>query len=364
MQKKADRIFLGITAALVLVGAFLFFSASLGLLVRNEALFSSVVFSQLFMGIGGGVILLIAASRVPYQFLKKWSFYFFVFSVVLTSLVFVDGIGFEHGGAKRWIHIFGTSFQPAEFLKLSFVIYFAAILSSLKERVTTFAYGLLPTLILLGIVGLILIKQPDTGTFMVIFITALAMLIVSGGKWSHIGILGALSGIGLAILAYFKPYILGRILTFLDPTRDPLGAGYQLQQSLIAVGSGGVTGRGFGQSIQKFGQLPEPVGDSIFAVAAEEFGLIGALIIISLFIAFAMRGFHIARHAPNYFSGLLVAGLVILIVSQSFVNIGSMLGVVPLVGVPLLFISHGGTALWFALIEAGIILQVSKYRKG
>jgi len=362
-HRKADKVFLGIVAALVLVGAFLFFSASLGLLVRNEVLFSSIVFNQFVFGIGGGLILLILASRIPYQFLKKSSFYFFIISIILTLLVFVDGIGFEHGGAKRWILVFGHSFQPAEVLKLSFVIYFAAILSSLKEKVQTFAYGLLPTLILLGIVGLILIKQPDTGTFMVIFITAIAMLIVSGGKWSHVGILGALSCAGLFILAQFKPYIMGRLLTFLDPTRDPLGAGYQLQQSLIAVGSGGVSGRGFGQSIQKFGQLPEPVGDSIFAVAAEEFGLIGALIIIALFIAFAVRGFHIARNAPNYFSGLLVAGLVILVISQSFVNIGSMLGVVPLVGVPLLFISHGGTALWFALIEAGIILQVSKYCK-
>lgn len=362
-RKKSDRIFLGIVATLVLVGMFLFFSASLGLLARSENLFSNVISSQIFFGLFVGIIMLLVASKLPHAWLKKYSFYFFVFSVILTSLVFVPGIGFEHGGAKRWIDIFGVSFQPAELLKLSFVIYFAAILSSLKEKVTTFAYGLLPVLILLGITGILLIKQPDAGTFLVIFTAAIAMLIVSGGRWAHIGILGGISIVGVGILARFKPYVLARFTTFLDPSGDPLGAGYQIQQSLIAIGSGGITGRGFGQSIQKFGQLPEPVGDSIFAVAAEEFGMIGAVVIIALFVALAVRGFQIARRAPNYFSGLLVVGLVILMVTQSFMNIASMLQVLPVVGVPLLFISHGGTALMFALLEAGIILQISKYQR-
>lgn len=364
MRKKADRIFLGIVATLVLVGIFLFFSASLGILARSEDLFSSVLFNQIFLGLAVGIAALLVASKIPHAFLKKYSFYFFVFSVILTSLVFVPGIGYEHGGAKRWIHLFGISLQPAEFLKLSFVIYFAAILSSLKEKVKTFSFGLLPILILLGITGVLLIKQPDAGTFLVIFTTAIAMLIVSGGRWAHVGILGGISVMGVGILARFKPYVLARFTTFLDPSGDPLGAGYQIQQSLIAIGSGGISGRGFGQSIQKFGQLPEPVGDSIFAVASEEFGMIGAVVIIALFIALAVRGFQIARRAPNYFSGLLVVGLVILMITQSFMNIASMLNVLPLVGVPLLFISHGGTALLFALLESGIILQVSKYQRG
>ncbi len=346
----------------MLAGIFLFFSASLGLLARSEDLFSSVIFSQIFFGLVAGITMLIVASKISHALLKKYSFYFFLFSVILTSLVFVPGIGLEHGGAKRWIHFLGISLQPAEFLKLSFVIYFAAILSSLKEKVKTFSYGLLPVLILLGITGILLVKQPDAGTFIVIFTTAVAMLIVSGGRWAHIGILGGISILGVGILAFWKPYILSRFTTFLDPSGDPLGAGYQIQQSLIAIGSGGIFGRGFGQSIQKFGQLPEPVGDSIFAVASEEFGMIGAIIIIALFVALAVRGFQVARRAPNYFSGLLVVGLVILIVTQSFMNIGSMLSVLPLFGVPLLFISHGGTALLFALLEAGIILQVSKYQ--
>lgn len=363
MRKKADRVFLWIVGALVLVGIFLFFSASLGLLIRSEDLFTSVLSNQIFLGLFAGMAMLLIASRIPHAFLKKYSFYFFFASLILTALVFVPGIGFAHGGAKRWIHLLGISFQPAEVLKLSFVIYFAALLSSLKEKVKTFSHGFLPTIFLLGITGVLLIKQPDAGTFLIIFITAIGMLIASGGRWSHIGMLAGISLLTLALLAVWKPYILSRFTTFFDPSGDPLGSGYQIQQSLIAVGSGGFWGRGFGQSIQKFGQLPEPVGDSIFAVASEEFGFVGALIIVALFLAFAFRGLHIARHAPNHFSGLLVSGLVILIITQSFMNIGSALGVLPLVGVPLLFISHGGTALLFTLLEVGIILQISKHQR-
>ncbi len=148
----------------------------------------------------------------------------------------------------------------------------------------------------------------------------------------------------------------------MDPSRDPLGAGYQIQQSLIAIGSGELWGRGFGQSVQKFGYLPEPTGDSIFAVAAEEFGFVGSTALIALLLAFAFRGFFLAQTAPTRFGGLLTLGIVILIMSQSFINIASMLGILPLTGMPLLFVSQGGTALFFVLLEAGIILNVSRHR--
>jgi len=218
-------------------------------------------------------------------------------------------------------------------------------------------------LIMVGIVGVVLYLQSDTGTFVVIAAAALAMFIASGGLWRHIVGFGALGVAALWILTLVRPYTQERLLTFLNPERDPLGAGYQIQQSLIAIGSGEVFGRGFGQSIQKFTYLPEPTGDSIFAVAAEEFGFVGGMIIISAFLVFAFRGLAIARKAPDYFGGLLVLGIVILIVSQSFTNIGSMLGVLPLTGLPLLFVSHGGSALFFALLSVGIILNISKYRK-
>ena len=167
--------------------------------------------------------------------------------------------------------------------------------------------------------------------------------------------------LGLATLAYIKPYIQERILTFLNPFSDVQGAGWQISQAFIAIGSGGFWGRGFGHGVQKFTYLPEPISDSIFAVAAEEFGFVGAFIIILLFVLFTLRGFYIAKKAPDYFSRLAVVGIVILITGQAFLNIGSMLGIFPLTGLPLPFISHGGTAMLFTFIGSGIILNISRY---
>ncbi len=362
-QRQTDRVFLGIVVFLVLMGLLVFFSASLGLLAREGASFSRVALSQIVFGLIGGSIALVVFSNIHYRNLKKYSFYIFLASLLVSLLVFVPGIGAEINGAKRWIFLGPLSFQPAEFMKLAFVIYFAAFLSTFRAKIPTFKFGFLPMLIMVGLVGLVLYAQSDTGTFAVIAAAALAMFIASGGLWRHILGFGGLAVGGLWVLTLVRPYTQERILTFLDPSRDPLGAGYQIQQSLIAIGSGEVFGRGFGQSIQKFTYLPEPTGDSIFAVAAEEFGFIGGMIIISAFLFFAFRGIAIARKSPDYFGGLLVLGIVILIVSQSFTNIGSMLGVLPLTGLPLLFVSHGGSALFFALLSVGIILNISKYRK-
>ena len=362
MRRKSDRFFLITTVILVFIGLAIFTSASLGLLAKNGASFGSVALKQILLGIFGGGMVLVVLSKIDYHNLKKYSFYIFFITLALSLLVFTP-IGIEHGGARRWVSLGFFSFQPAEFLKLGFVIYFAAILSSMRGRVATLKYGVLPALLLLGIVGAVLLSQPDTGTFIVIFITAFAMFISAGGKWTHVFGAGAIATAGVGILIAVRPYIKERVLTFLDPSRDALGAGYQIQQSLITIGSGGVTGNGFGQSIQKFSYLPEPIGDSIFAVASEEFGFIGALAIITIFIIFAIRGIYIAQKSPDRFSGLLVLGIVILIISQSFINIASMLGLFPLTGLPLLFISKGGTALFAALAGVGIILNISKYRK-
>ncbi len=360
MRKAFDKPFLGITAALVTVGFFSFTSASLGLLARDGATFSSVAFNQIVFGIIFGGIALLAASRFPYRLLRHYAFFIFLISIGATLLVFVPGLGLEFGGARRWVDLGIASFQPAELLKLGFVIYFAAWLSGVREKAQTFMRGTLPLLVLLGVTGTIMLLQPDTGTFLVVVSAGIAMLITAGGRFSHLASLGV-AAVGLiGVLALKREYVLKRLLTFLDPSSDPLGAGYQIQQSLISVGSGEIFGRGFGQSIQKFNFLPEPIGDSIFAVISEEFGFIGATLIITLFIFFVFRGLRIAARSADRFGGLLVVGIVILIASQSFINIGSMLGVMPLTGVPLVFISHGGTALFLALLEVGIILSVSR----
>lgn len=363
MKRKSDRIFLGIVVFLVFLGFLVFTSASLGLLAKGNVSFSSVAFKQLFFGIFLGSIALVVASNIHYRFWKKYSFYIFFSSVILSLLVFVPGVGIEHGGANRWIDLGFVSMQPAEFLKLGFVIYFAAMLSAAKNKIGTLKYGVLPGAVILVLVAAVLLSQPDTGTFLVIGITAFVMFIAAGGRWKHVGGASLFSIVGLAVLAMARPYIKERILTFLDPSRDALGAGYQIQQSLIAIGSGELTGRGFGQSIQKFSFLPEPIGDSVFAVAAEEFGFLGGVVIILAFLSLAFRGIYIAQKSPDTFSGLLVLGIVILIVSQSFINIASMLGVIPLTGLPLLFISKGGTALFMTLFSIGIILNVSKYKR-
>ena len=221
----------------------------------------------------------------------------------------------------------------------------------------------MPLLAVIGIVGLILLWQPDMDTLLIIIGAAIGIFFIAGGKWKHLAVLFGIAVIGFILIVFSKPYLMERVLTFIDPARDPLVAGWQIQQSLIAVGSGGVFGKGFGQSIQKFRFLPEPIGDSIFAVAAEEFGFVGGVVIISAFILFLLRGLSIARRAPDAFSGLLVSGIVIMIVLQSLINIASIVGVFPFSGLPLPFISHGGTALLFALVEIGIVLNISRYKR-
>ncbi len=362
-MKKVDRPFLITVVILVVAGFFIFTSASLGLLEREGARFSSVAVSQILFGIVGGSIALFITSQINYKFWKKFSLPLFILSILGTLSVFIPGFGFEYNGAKRWIDIGITTIQPAEFLKIGFVLYLATWLSNIRTHIKKIKYGLLPFAGILGIVAFVLLIQPDTGTFLVIGATGVVMFIIAGAKIRDVFLLG-ISGIGaLAVLAYFRPYIQERLFSFINPSHDPLGVGYQIQQSLIAIGSGGFFGRGFGQSLQKFSYLPEPIGDSIFSVAAEEFGFIGASAIIILFLFLAFRGLRIASRAPDYFSGLLVAGIVILIVSQSFLNIGSMLAVFPLTGLPLLFVSHGGTAMFLTLASVGIILNVSKYQR-
>lgn len=361
--KHIDYIFLTVTAIIVVAGLFAFFSASLGVLARKEASFYSIMLSQLGLGFVGGMAALYAATRIPYLFWRKHATVFLVSSIILTALVFVPHLGFEHGGARRWISLFGISFQPVEFLKLAFILYFAAWLSWAKKKVESPLYGIMPLFIILGIIAGVLVFQPDTKSLILMCATGIAMLFLSGAPFKHLLILGGSAIAIFILLALNTPYLKQRVATFINPANDPSGSSYQLQQGLIAIGSGQATGRGFGQSIQKFSYLPEPQGDSIFAVIGEEFGFIGGSVVVILYVLFAMRGLWIARRAPDAFSGLLAAGLVILITAQSFMNIASITGLFPLTGVPLVFMSQGGTSLLVSLFAVGIILGISKYRK-
>ena len=363
MNTKVDKILLAIIITLMVIGFFIFSSASLGLLAREGARFSSVAFSQILFGIIGGSIGMFLTSQIYYRNYRNYAFYIFLFTCLLTLAVFIPGIGLSHGGATRWLHIAGFSFQPSELLKIGFVIYMATWLSGKQKKIHSFKEGLFPFIIITSIAGGILLLQPDTDTFLLMGTAAMAMFITAGGRWKDVGLMFLSGVLLLLLLAYTRPYIMDRFTTFLDPFNDPQGKSYQIQQSLIAIGSGGVIGRGFGQSIQKFEYLPEPIGDSIFAVFAEEFGFIGSVILILLFVFFTFRGYYIASHAKDLFGMLLVVGFITLITLQAFLNIAAMLSIAPLMGLPLPFVSHGGTALLTTLIAVGIVLNVSKYQK-
>ena len=360
MHKKVDTAFLLTTCALIVCGLLTFTSAALGLLARDGASFTSVAVSQLLLGFVCGSILLIFFSRVDYRVWKQYTPYFFGFAVFLTLLTFVPHIGLSLKGASRWIVIGGFSFQPEEVLKLATVMFLAAIYSARMKHVDTLKGGILPLLLVAGSVAAILLAQPNTAGVIIIGMATSAMLFAAGGRILHLGALALIGVVAIVAAAFMYPHVASRIETFLDQSADPHGSGYQVQQSLIAVGSGGFSGRGFGQGIEKFSYLPEPIGDSIFAVAGEEFGFLGTTLLVLLFSAFGILGLRSAARAPDAFGGLWVVGLVILIVGQSFFNIASALALVPLVGVPLIFVSHGGSALALALAEVGILLSVSR----
>jgi len=361
-NKKIDTTFLIIVGLLVTVGFFSFVSASFGILAKNSSKFYGVLFNQ-SLGLIIGLVTLWFTSRIPYQAWKTYSFYIFLAGAIAVGLVFIPGLGFSHGGATRWLDLGPMSFQPVELFKLGFIMYFAAWLGYTKAEFKKMKENILPLAILFGIGVFLLIKQPDTKSLILMLGTAGVMSYIAGLPKKYIAGLVVAGAIGFTLLVMAKPYLFDRIQTFLDPSSDPQGSSFQIQQSLIAIGSGGTLGRGLGQSIQKFSYLPEPQGDSIFAVIGEEFGFIGSTFVILLYLAFVGRGFWIAKRAPDSFSRLLVVGIVTLILFQSFLNILSITGLFPLTGVPLVFMSHGGTSLMIYLVAIGIVLQISKYQK-
>jgi len=364
---KVDKFFFWIVMILVIVGLIFFTSASLGVLAVNPSEFKSILFSQYVLGFLGGLLAMFIAYKIPYKFFRKYALILFIITLVLTALTLVPGVGVMYGGGKRWLSLFGFSFQPVELLKIGFIIYFASWLSFVKTKVRNPLYSILPLIISLGLIAFILIKQPDTKNIVLLSISALTMLFVSGTPLKYIfGVLGLLA-ISLSVLVYMPNsgfgYIKERINTFVNPNQDVLGDSWQIKQSEYAIGSGRIWGKGLGQSIQKFKYLPEPQGDSIFAVIGEELGFLGSILIICLYLIFALRGFRIStRNAPDSFSKLLVIGFITLITAQSFMNIAAISGIMPLTGVPLIFISHGGTALLLNMGMMGIILNISQYQ--
>lgn len=359
---SGDRPFFLIVAILVVGGLAMFASASLGLLAEEDGAPWRLAFTQLMLGLIPGVIALLIARYLPPKFIERITPVFYVFAVALTALVFTPW-GETFNGATRWLNIGFTTIQPSEFLKVAVVLMLAWWLAKAKGKLDEMGKGLIPFLLIVGVPALILLAQPNTSTVIVIGITAVALYILAGAPWRDLLILALIAVVAFSALVLTRPYLMERVKTFIAPGDNAQTSGYQIQQSLIAIGSGQLAGRGFGQSVQKFTYLPEAQGDSVFAVYAEEFGFLGAVLLVLLFAAFALRGFSIAADAASLFGSLTAAGLTLLISLSAFLNIGAMLSILPLTGLPLPFVSHGGTALFSALASVGIILNVAAHRR-
>ena len=359
---KADKLLLFLITLLVGAGAMIFTSAAFGLVARGEAGMSSVVFNHLALGIGIGLVLLVIGMQIDYHRWRPLAPYLFSLALIATALVFAPHIGFSHAGGTRWLLIGGYTFQPAEALKITGVIAAAAYFSIIRGKIATYTWGLGGFFGIIALPVLLLILQPDLGTLGIVLAGISAVFFVAGARSRDILLVIVCGLLALALLAAFRPYVRDRVMTFINPSLNQQTQGYQIRQSLIAIGSGGVLGRGFGQGVQKFTYLPEPMGDSIFAVAGEELGFAGGVLLILLFLGLVLRGFFIAAHAPDMFGSLLGAGISTVLAGQAFINIGAMLSILPLTGIPLTFVSQGGSAMMISLASAGILLNVSKYR--
>ncbi len=301
------------------------------------------------------------AARIDYHRWKKYAGFFLIFSIFLLLLVFVPGIRSEYGTAHSWINIFGQSFQPSELVKISFLIYLATWLEAKKGELGALTSGVLPFLAILGIISLLMIAQPDLGTLFIIAFSSFVVFFAAGGKVSHIAITIILAVFALFLVLSIKSsYQSDRFKCLKDPSYSALDKCYQINQSLIAVGSGGVFGRGLGESRQKYMYLPEVWGDSIFPIIAEETGFVFASLLIILFLFVFYRGLLIARYAPDIYGSTLAIGIISWLAVQSFLNIGGMINLIPMTGVPLPFISAGGSSILSSLLAMGILVNISK----
>lgn len=349
--------------ALVFSGLLIFGSAALGVLSVNEVKFYSVVKSQFIFALLGGSISLFAGILINPNFFKKYALHLFITTLLLTACVFVPGLSVYHGGAHRWLDIGPLSLQPSELLKFTMVSYMAYWASTFRKYFSSYTFGFWGYLVPISLVSIVLLLQPDFGTYLVIFCSSFVVYFIGGAKYKHIGMLLLSALIGFSLLILMRPYMLERVKTFFNASHDPSGSSWQLNQSLIALGSGGIIGNGYGQSIQKFNFLPEPIGDSVFAVLGEELGFIGTSGLLLLLLFIVMRGIYIALHIEDEYMKLLAIGLVTIIFIQSYLNIGSMIRLMPLTGLPLPLISHGGTSFVITLFELGVLLGISRYRK-
>lgn len=358
--KNMDYKFLAVLGIIVIFGLFILSSASY---IDGQKKFGDSSYylkEQLLKGVLLGFIGFFFFSRVPLEFLKKYSVFFLVFSIGLLVLVFFPKFGLTHSGSTRWLSFGFFNFQPSELLKLTFLIYLASWLESRQKELQNFGNGLLPFLIVIGVIGFLLLMQPNMGTFSVIFASAGIVYFVAGGKISHLVLMFLIGVLAFFTFIFLKPYGAERFKVFLNPQSDITNTGYQVNQALSSIGVGGLTGIGIKQNLIS-SYLPETIGDSIFAVLAEKLGLFGVSFIMVFYFLLALFGYRIAFKSRDFFSQLLVIGIISWILVQGFINVAAISGLIPLTGVPLPFISYGSSGLVVGLMGAGIVANVSRY---
>ncbi|MEA4965796.1 MAG: putative lipid II flippase FtsW [Oscillospiraceae bacterium] len=354
-----DLPYLVLTVILVAIGLIMLFSASYASAV-DDGLSPTYYFVRQAGFAVVGIVVMLLVSRVNYQAWRFFAFWVLGGAVLLLLAVAVPGIGVSHNGARRWLRL-GIEFQPSEFAKLGVVLTFAATMSVYRDKMKTFRYGVLPFAGILGVLAVLLYLEPHMSATIILLLLGAIMMFLGGTRlrWFAIGAAGAIA----LVLIYLatKGYASDRIMAWKDPFAYAKDEGYQIVQSLYAIGSGGLFGLGFGRGRQKYLYLPEPQNDYLFAIVCEELGLVGALLVLLLFVLLIVRGYWIALHARDRFGAMLVAGLTTLLALQVFFNIGVVTNFLPATGISLPFFSYGGTALVLQLLEMGIVLSVSRW---
>ena len=345
---------------LLSAGLLVLFSATYYTAQDNGHAWDEVV-RQLF-GVALGTAACFVTSRIPYRFWRQgWVVLTgLIVSAILLILVIIPGVGVYINGSRRWLVLAGVSFQPSELAKFAIVLYMATALSFAQHRIRWLWRGIVPILIVPGIAFLLILEQPNLSTAGSIMIVSLILIIMAGAKWRHI-VLMLLGGVAVGgYYAWSEPYRRRRLLSFMDPFAMMSDEGYQLSQSLIAFGSGGLFGMGLGQGRQKYAYLPYPESDFIFAIVGEDFGLLGCCAVIALFVALMVAGFRIAVTCRDTFGMLLAAGITASITVQAFLNMGVVVGLLPTTGLPLPFFSSGGTSVSITMAAVGVLMNISR----
>ena len=360
----ADYWLLGFVTVLVVIGLQSVYSATFALAITEYHNVFYFLMRQA-MGAALGVALLFAFMSIDYRWWRFLSPFIFLGALAGLVLVTIPGFGSTQYGASRWLQIGPLpAVQPSEFMKIAMILLLAAWLSSSSRRVADFKTGLLPIVGVVGVVSFLIMRQPDFGTVLVIILTAGTMYFLAGASLPTLTMI-VFSGLaGGAFLITTAAYRVERWQSFLNPWQDPQGTGFHIIQLLIALGTGGITGLGIGASRQKFFYVPGAHTDGIFAIIGEELGFIGCMVVILLFAAVIYRGARIVQHAPDRFGALLASGIIGWIAYQTLINIGGITQAIPLTGIPLPFISYGGSSLAATMAAVGILLSISRYSKG